>query len=124
MSDIIRPKTTARPTRSFYDLGNHIIVKPYSSMVRVSVSNMDTGECVIIQSAFDQWTHEYIPSSDMYEALPIAGHTMLMDCGDGTKTGTGPELQKIADAKSPKIGMLCNTARYYLALEMDLTACQ
>ena len=112
MSDIIRPKTTARPTRSFYDLGNHII------------GNMDTGECVIIQSAFDQWTHEYVPSSDMYEALPIAGHTMLMDCGDGTKTGTGPELQKIADAKSPKIGMLCNTARYYLALEMDLTACQ
>ena len=124
MSQPIQPKTTARPTRSFYDLGNHIIVKPYSSMVRVSVTSQESGECVIIQCAFDQWTHEYIPSSDMYEALPIAGHTMLMDCGDGTKTGTDVELQRMAEAKGPKTGMLCNTARYYLALEMDLTACQ
>jgi hypothetical protein len=124
MSEPIQPKTTARPTRSFYDLGNHIIVKPYSSMVRVSVTSQESGECVIIQCAFDQWTHEYIPSSDMYEALPIAGHTMLMDCGDGTKTGTDVELQRMAEAKGPKTGMLCNTARYYLALEMDLTACQ
>jgi hypothetical protein len=71
MSEIIRPKTTARPTRSFYDLGNHIIIKPYSSMVRVSVTNMDSGDCVIVQCAFDQWKHEYVPSTDMYEALPI-----------------------------------------------------
>ncbi len=124
MSEIIRPKTTARPTRSWYDLGCQIIVKPYSSMVRVSVCDMDTGACVILQSGYDQWQYEYISDVDMYESLPIPGHVMLMDCGDGTKTGTDTELQKIADAKSARIGMMMNTARYHLAQEMDLTVCE
>ena len=124
MSEIIRPKTTARPTRRWYDLGWEIMVKPYSSMVRVYVCDMNSDAAVVLQSGYDQWRYEYIQSSDMYEALPIAGHTMLMDCGDGTKTGTDTELQKIADAKSASIGMMMNAARYHLAQEMDLTVCE